>query len=217
MGTIWIKKSRKQQIIPWCECTWKVISNSSDVDFIHSDIHGLSHKKSTVACLAITSWLEKGHTCYILWTLILIIWFKWLLTENLPWFWLFDLSDCSLRKVNVILKMWFSNIYQEYFRCIEMVPGCCIDELTLDHVMPWCCHATNICLILCGQGIRPQKLNEYTQISNIRHISRQQNCWSLRCSWSSVCWRCLNYMFILDSTPGFNGLGKVLQDEISNI
>ena len=30
------------------------------------------------------------------------------------------------------------------------------------------------------------------------HFSRQLNCWSLRCSW----------IFILNLTPGFNGLGK---------
>ena len=33
------------------------------------------------------------------------------------------------------------------------------------------------------------------------HFSRQLNCWSLRCSWS-------NYIFILNLTPGFNGLSK---------
>ena len=34
------------------------------------------------------------------------------------------------------------------------------------------------------------------------------NCWSLRCSWSIACRRCSNYIFILNLTPGFNGLGK---------
>ena len=40
------------------------------------------------------------------------------------------------------------------------------------------------------------------------HPSRQYNCWSLRCSWSITCWWCSNFIFILDLTPGFNGLGK---------
>ena len=40
------------------------------------------------------------------------------------------------------------------------------------------------------------------------HFSRQSNCWSLRCSWSIACRRCSNYIFILNLTPGFNGLGK---------
>ena len=49
----------------------------------------------------------------------------------------------------------------------------------------------------------------YRQVSNYKmHLSRQWNCWSLRCSWSIACWRCSNYIFILDLTPGFNGLGK---------
>ena len=36
------------------------------------------------------------------------------------------------------------------------------------------------------------------------HFSRQLNCWSLRCSWSIVCRRCSNYIFILQWTLGFN-------------
>ena len=40
------------------------------------------------------------------------------------------------------------------------------------------------------------------------HLSRLWNCWSLRCSWSIACRRCSNYIFVLDVTPGFNGLGK---------
>ena len=40
------------------------------------------------------------------------------------------------------------------------------------------------------------------------HLSRQLNCWSLRCSWSIACRRCSNYIFILYLTPGFNRLGK---------
>ena len=40
------------------------------------------------------------------------------------------------------------------------------------------------------------------------HLSRQYNCRSLRCSWSIACRRCSKYIFILDLTPGFIGLGK---------
>ena len=36
----------------------------------------------------------------------------------------------------------------------------------------------------------------------------QYDCRSLRCSWSIACRRCSNYIFILDLTPGFIGLGK---------
>ena len=39
------------------------------------------------------------------------------------------------------------------------------------------------------------------------HLSRQLNCRSLRCSWSIACRGCSNYIFILDLTPGFKGLG----------
>ena len=48
----------------------------------------------------------------------------------------------------------------------------------------------------------------YRKVSNITHFNRQWNCWSLRCSWSMACRRCSNYIFILNLTPGFIGLGK---------
>ena len=41
-------------------------------------------------------------------------------------------------------------------------------------------------------------------IKSLSHLSRQWNCWSLRCSWSITCRRCSNYIFILDLTHGFN-------------
>ena len=40
------------------------------------------------------------------------------------------------------------------------------------------------------------------------HFSRQQNCWSFRCSWCIASRYCSNYIFIFDLTRGFNGLGK---------
>ena len=40
------------------------------------------------------------------------------------------------------------------------------------------------------------------------HLSMHHTWWSLRCSWSIACQRCSNHIFILDLTPGFNGLGK---------
>ena len=52
--------------------------------------------------------------------------------------------------------------------------------------------------------IRHTSKSHYRQFSN----TRQLNCWSLRCSWSIACRRCSNYIFILNLTPGFNGLGK---------
>ena len=49
------------------------------------------------------------------------------------------------------------------------------------------------------------------------NLLRQYNCWSLRCCWSIACRRCSNYIFILGLTPGFNGLGKELQDKTRSI
>ena len=55
------------------------------------------------------------------------------------------------------------------------------------------------------------KIVEHSDVvgaSNIRRTSVSNCCWSLRCSWSIACRRCSNYIFVLDLTPGFNGLGK---------
>ena len=47
------------------------------------------------------------------------------------------------------------------------------------------------------------------QTCNIRRASiGNKMCWSVRCIWSTICWRCSNYIFILDFTPGFNRLRK---------
>ena len=57
----------------------------------------------------------------------------------------------------------------------------------------------------------PNRLpDSYCQTSDIRRRTLVGNkiCWLLRCSWSIACRRCSNYIFILDLTPGFNGLGK---------
>ena len=40
------------------------------------------------------------------------------------------------------------------------------------------------------------------------HLIGKQNCWSLGCSWRIACRRCPNYIFILDLTPGIDGLDK---------
>ena len=45
----------------------------------------------------------------------------------------------------------------------------------------------------------------YRQTSN---ISKQYNCWSLRSTWSIACRCCSNYIFILDLTSSFSGLGR---------
>ena len=47
----------------------------------------------------------------------------------------------------------------------------------------------------------------YRQNSNIRR-TLDGKCRSLRCSWSIAYRRCSNYIFFLDLTLGFNGLGK---------
>ena len=40
------------------------------------------------------------------------------------------------------------------------------------------------------------------------HLSRQENCRTLRCTWSIAYRRCSNYIFILNLTSGFKGFGK---------
>ena len=47
-----------------------------------------------------------------------------------------------------------------------------------------------------------------SEVGVFRALQPNDNCWSFRCSWSSACQCCSNYIFILNLTPGFNGLGK---------
>ena len=50
------------------------------------------------------------------------------------------------------------------------------------------------------------------------HVSRQWNCWPLSCSWSTTCFRCFNYIFILDLTPGFKWIRqRQLHDGMRNL
>ena len=67
------------------------------------------------------------------------------------------------------------------------------------------CHLKNsdhlVSVSMCVKSICRQNISRTL-------LCRQCNCWSLRCSWSFACRRCSNYNFILDWSPGFNGLGK---------
>ena len=50
---------------------------------------------------------------------------------------------------------------------------------------------------------------DYSQISNIGHTSVENEIIDHSdVSWSIACRRCSNYIFIMDSIHGFNGLGK---------
>ena len=49
------------------------------------------------------------------------------------------------------------------------------------------------------------------------HLGKQSNGWSLKCGSSITCRCCSNYIFSLDLIPGFNGLGRQLQDKTRNI
>ena len=54
-----------------------------------------------------------------------------------------------------------------------------------------------------------KSIYKYRQVSNIRHtLIGNKICRSLSSSWSIACQRCSNYIFILNLTPGFIGLGK---------
>ena len=77
---------------------------------------------------------------------------------------------------------------------------CCIRE----HLIGWAA------MWVGCPGVRGSTGQNLSKLSNLwykLHL-RQNYCWSLRCSWSIASWHCSNYIFILDLTPGFNGLGK---------
>ena len=74
---------------------------------------------------------------------------------------------------------------------VENCPG--REEFCLEHIR-------DICLRASAPKI-------YRQTSNIRR-ALVDNFLSLRCSWSISSRHCSSYIFVLDLTPGFNGLGK---------
>ena len=60
----------------------------------------------------------------------------------------------------------------------------------------------------------------YRQVSNLsRNLVSNKIVDHFWCSWGTACRRCSNYIFILDLTPGFIGLGRQRQpqDETRNI
>ena len=69
--------------------------------------------------------------------------------------------------------------------------------------------ATDVCFqaaLVFAEYMR--MFNQHTVKWYKMHLSRQQNCWSLRCSWRITCRCCTNYIFIFNLTLGFNALGK---------
>ena len=126
----------------------------------------------------------------------------------------------ALGDVTVILN-WssFSTLYQSKIDILSisweaalrwMLQNTCDDSSLLDQVMAWCQCSPSSMMTIGTSSPHFQPGNIYHQVSNTRRIlfSKQLNCLSLRCSWSNACRRCSNYIFILDLTPGFNGLGK---------
>ena len=59
--------------------------------------------------------------------------------------------------------------------------------------------------------------HNYHKTSNTRHLSRQYNCRSLRCSWSIACRRCSNYIFILDLTLASGDSAKTAARQYDNL
>ena len=53
-----------------------------------------------------------------------------------------------------------------------------------------------------------RKMFPFDDVIMISGLSEYYICWSPKCSWCITCRRCSNYIFILDLTLGFNGLGK---------
>ena len=58
------------------------------------------------------------------------------------------------------------------------------------------------------EGVSFMSLKYMSNLLYKSHLIMEQICCPLRCSWSIACWRCSNYIFILDLTPALNGLGK---------
>ena len=94
----------------------------------------------------------------------------------------------------------------EYFSTLFNVTSCISWELS-NHWIYNVCYKNTLLKSLYDMCIK--YVYGYRQVSNIKGtLVWQLNCWSLRYCWSIACRRCSNYIFILDLTPGFDGLGK---------
>ena len=66
-------------------------------------------------------------------------------------------------------------------------------------------------VVYSDRKYQPFRLYQFYIPSNLlykTHLSRRQNCWPLRCSWSIACRRCSNYIFIIGLTRDFNRLHR---------
>ena len=77
---------------------------------------------------------------------------------------------------------------------------CQFPYFVISHEFPGVCWVTHILEGFCS--VIPWKNHQYHQTSNKAYLSRQENCWSLRCSCSIVYRCCSNNIFILDLTRG---------------
>ena len=99
-------------------------------------------------------------------------------------------------------KAWFEWVVPILYRKYKemFVGGSTMWCLSLIFIPPGCFSRTNRKAVLVRA--------KYCQISDISRALAGNKFWSVRCNWSIACRRCSNYIFILDSTSGFNGLGK---------
>ena len=108
-----------------------------------------------------------------------------------------------------VLKMYITVLSYLGFLLVRTIsylkPACCVSLLGASVYLEAPTGHVESILMTGNPG---WLIGGYRQLSNIRHVSRQLNCWTLRRSWSIACRRCSNYIFILELTPGFNGLGK---------
>ena len=83
---------------------------------------------------------------------------------------------------------------------------------SMGHDIIDCCSRIMTSNVIDELSAFPQKMHavgSYRKISNIRcTLGNKIVDHALRCSWSIACWRCSNYIFILDLTSGFKGFGK---------
>ena len=113
------------------------------------------------------------------------------------------LSYFTFMIFNICIRWYFyTYILRIYFHVIQSYGMCSYDRHCMfTFVCPWdMIEDAEAWHYICVS---------YSQTSDVRYtLLGKKNCWSLRCSWSIACRRCSNYIFILDLTPGFNGLGK---------
>ena len=157
-------------------------------------------------------WFINGFTLVWFWFIneFTLVWFWFIIALTLVWFWfIIGLTIFWFWFIIGLTLVWFWFIIWLTLFWFRLMTG----SLVIDSghrnkpELNKCSLSTNAGLLLNQNHFNQSDAETWIICENC-HISNISCTLVGRCSWSIACRRCSNYIFILDLTPGFNGLGK---------